>query len=324
MAMNVKSFGRKIKKIVKQDPIEGLYRCYKKKFLKYSFVDCECQTAKQFEASIIRLYHTIEKGLSYENYRAGFGKENIEKLIHSLEQYASNGFDISAFCYETAISCLNEYVEKNKKNGLQDTELENRINSLPGKSNHLGGCTLVSAPSGEMQHYFEKVITSRHSIRHFSDKPVSIELIKRAIELAQFSPSACNRQGWRTTIVSNKETMAAILSNQNGNRGFGHEFDKLLIITSDLRAQQKSRELFQAFIDGGMYAENVLNALFSLGIGSVPLSASLTLEQDAAIRQIAGIDDAEIFILFIGVGNYPSKPVLTTRSERKPANFTVI
>lgn len=297
---------------------------YYKKFEENSFIDCSCRTAEQFEASIIRLYHTIEKGLSYENYRAGFGKENVCNLLISLEQYSSKGFDTSAFFYETALSCLKEYLRKNKENGHEDSELELRVNKLPGKANKSGGTILVSAPVHPENLTYEQLVTMRHSIRHFSKEPVDGNLLQEAIKLAQYTPSACNRQGWKTRIVADKERIKTIIANQNGNRGFGQEFDKLLVVTSDLRAQQKSRELFQAFIDGGMYAESVLNCLYSKGIGSVPLSASLTAEQEKNIRKVVGMDDAEVFILFVGVGNYPKGEFLTTRSERKPIKVEVI
>ena len=319
--MNPKAY---IRRLLRKSRAQKIEKQYFHRFDTYSFVDCECNLAAQFEASIIRLYHTIEKGLSYGNYRAGFGRDNVDKLIISLEQYAARGFDTSAFFFETALSCLSAYIQKNKEYGHEDSQLEERIGKLPGKANKYGGSILVSAPVYPESLTYEQLVTSRHSIRHFSDKPVDMELLKKAIKLAQYTPSACNRQGWRTRIVADKEKMGTILANQNGNRGFGQEFDKLLIVTADLRAQQKGRELFQAFIDGGMYAESVLNSLYSKGIGSVPLSASLTAEQEKNVRAVAGMDDAEVLILFIGVGNYPDGEFLTTRSERKPIEVEVI
>ncbi len=314
---------KKLKKIVRET-LNNTFSIYEQQFRKYSFEDCKCELPEQFEASVTRLYHTIEKGLAYEDYRAGFGKENIEKLLTSLEQYSSRGFDTSAFFYETALSCLYAYINKNKEYGHEDSKLEERINNLPGKPNGYGGTITVSAPAQPESMTYEQLVSTRHSIRHFSELPVDIALLREAIELAQFTPSACNRQGWKTRIVADKEKIMSILSNQNGNRGFGHEFDKLLIVTSDLRTQQKSRESFQAFIDGGMYAESVLNSLYCKGIGSVPLSASLTSMQEKNVRRIAGIDEAEVLILFIGVGNYPKGEFLTARSERRPVEIEVV
>ena len=80
------------------------------KHLKYSFEDTKCNSVEQYRASIIRLYHTIEKGLSYSDYRPGFGKDNIDKLIVTLEQY-SKKYDIKECFYETALDCLYKYIK---------------------------------------------------------------------------------------------------------------------------------------------------------------------------------------------------------------------
>lgn len=318
--MDIKSI---ISNIIHLNQKDSQFSDYITRFNKYSFVDCECSDKEQLEASIIRLYHTIEKGLSYLDYRAGFGEKNVEKLLLSLEQYAEKvGTD--SFVYRTALSCLIAYVEKNHLMGYRNNELEKRISILPGSSNGLGGTIEISKPSDTDKMNFEQLLFSRHSIRHFSSIPVDLSLIKKAIDLAQLTPSACNRQGWRTRIVIDDDAKRIVLANQNGNRGFGNEFDKVLIITADIRAQQRGREKFQAFIDGGMYAQNVLNSLYYYGIGAVPLSASLTSKQEMNIRSRIELDPAEVLILIIGVGNYPDGCFLTTRSERKQAETIII
>lgn len=199
--------------------------------------------------------------------------------------------------------------------------MEERLRRLPGKVNSCGGTITISVPNQTENMNYEELILNRHNIRHFSQKPLDMDLLKAAINLAQFTPSACNRQGWRTIIIADKRKIEEILANQNGKSGFGQEFDKLLIIISDLRTQQREREIFQAFIDGGMYAESVINALYYKDIGSVPLSASLTMEQEKNIRKIIKISNAEVFI---GVGNYPEENFLAARSERQPARIEVI
>ena len=107
------------------------------------------------------------------------------------------------------------------------------------------------------------------------------------------------------------------LSCQNGNRGFGQEIDKLVLVTCDLMCFNKNREFFQAYIDGGLFSANLINALYYEGIGSIPLSASLSTTQEKKLRGILDIKDNEVLIVFIGVGNYPEE-CLTARSERKP------
>lgn len=320
----VKKAKNKIKKLLGKTPEKTLYENYYNKYRRFSFVDGSCTNEKQFEASITRLYHTVEKGLSYLNYRPGFGKENVEALVRALEQY-SKQYSVDKFFYQTALSGLNEYVRKNAEHGVENKELSKRISALPGKKNEAGGAIkFVPLSSEELSKAnYKELVETRHSIRHFSDKPVELERVENAVKLAQYTPSACNRQGWKTYIVNDKAVLREVLKNQNGNRGFGQEFDKLLVVVGDLRCFNRDREVFQVYIDGGMYAMRVLDSLYYERIASVPLSASLTKEQEENVRKLLKLDPAEVLIMFIGIGNYPDE-CQTTRSERKPAEYTVI
>lgn len=301
-----------------------LFFGYLKKYFKYSFINGNCKTEKQYQASIVRYYHTIEKGLTYEDYRPGFGKNNINCLIDSMAKFSKQYGTNYAF-YNNAISCLNRYVEKNKENGYVDSELELRINCLNGVDSGNGGVIEVSKQDDE--HYrklnFKEIMKTRHSIRHFSDDDVSLEKIEEAIEIAQYTPSACNRQGWKTIVINDSETIRKVLKNQNGNRGFGETINKLLVVTVNIEYFNNEREIFQPYIDGGMYASNLLNSLYYCGLASVPLSASLTQKQEKEVREIIKLDDSDVIVLFVGVGNY-KKINITTKSKRFDCNIQSI
>ncbi len=318
--MITKKIKRKINNLIFSQKHE-YYRRYKK----YAFSGIDCKNISQYEAVITRLYHTIEKGLTFQNFRAGFGRQNIDFLIQTLERYAIQGYNLEAAFYKTALSALNEYLKKNKLYGWSDSELENQIRNLKGEANQEGGAFhFIPAAVDDLEKMnYEQLVKNRHSIRHFDSSPVDVNIVKKAIELAQYTPSACNRQGWRTRIIANKKMIQEVLLNQNGNRGFSDEIDKLLLITSDLFYFNRDRELFQAFIDGGMYAENIINALHFYHLGSIPLSASLSTTQENNIRKILKISDNEILILFVGVGNYPTE-CITTKSTRKSPKIDVI
>lgn len=299
-------------------------RCYYRRYKKYGFRDGKCKTQGQFEASITRLYHTVEKGLAHSDYRAGFGKENVEMLILSMNQYAMQ-FDVNVFFYETALSVLESYVQKNREYGLEDITLNKKISNLHGNGNQKGGTVCVerqqAAKTQKMN--YEQLMKSRHSVREFGDGSVCIKAIEAALEIAQYTPSACNRQGWNAYVVTDKKRMSEVLNNQNGNRGFGKKIDKLLVLTFDLSYSNRNREVFQGFIDGGMYAANVLNALWFEGVATIPLSASLKQEQERNIRKVLGIRESEVFVLFVGVGEFP-EATLTTKSTRRPPRYTIV
>lgn len=297
---------------------------YAKKFEKQAFRGKKCESYNQYEAVITRWYHTIEKGLAYIEYRAGFGKKNIDYLLLSMENYVKDGYDQSALFFQTALSTLDAYIDKNKKYGIDTSILENRVAQFSNKHNQLGGTICFEPVSlDEIQQLgYKEFITSRHSMRHFANEPIELERVKCAIELAQHTPSACNRQGWRSIIIENKEILSKVLANQNGNEGFGHEFDKLILVVTDTQYFNIDRELFQPFIDGGMYAQSLLNALHYYGIASVPLSASLNPSQEKNVRKYLQLKESEMLIMFIGIGAYPEK-CQTTRSERRKAAITV-
>ncbi len=315
----------KVKRLIRRNPINRKTKQYVKKFKHFSFSGINCKDYQNYEAVITRLYHTVEKGLSYEDnyYRAGFGKASINDLIITMKSYISNGYSEEKAFYRTSLDVLYKYVERNKKSGLIDEQLEKTISELPGSPNGLGGVIVIDKPQNPEMWTFEQLVKSRHSIRWFAEENINEDTIKKALSLAQYTPSACNRQGWKTILISNKLTISEILKNQNGNSGFGERINKLLLITADLRYFNNDRELFQPFIDGGMYAQNVLNSLAYYGLASVPLSASLTIEQEINVRRILKLNDSEELILFIGVGGYQSRN-LTTRSERRTAEIKIV
>ncbi len=306
--------------IVRKSSYKDLFNNYQKRYVKNTFGNGVYVNYSQYEAVITKMYHTVEKGLSYVDYRAGFGEKAIFELVDTMEKYSRN-YDVNAFFYQTALCTLYEYIEKNRKYGYENKELESKIKNLSGMPNEVGG--IITFNPENIPADFEEFVMSRHSIREFSNVPVDVEKLVSAIKLSQHTPSACNRQGWKTRIVADKDVLRTILNNQNGNRGFGDKIDKLLVITCDLCYFNKSREVHQAFIDGGMYAMNILHSLHYNKIATIPLSASLNVVQDENVRKAINMKNSEILIMFIGVGNYP-ETCQTTRSERRKADIEII
>ena len=326
--MTVKGLKAMIRKFISggdNSLTKEIYRAYINRYERYSFVQGDCQLKEQYEASITKLYHTIEKGLAYTNYRAGFGSDNVKVLMAEMQHYASQGYDTEAYFYKTALCVLHRYIEKNRLYKHVDVKLNEAVAKLPGFPNDEGGILEFRPADVEQMRSmdYQDFAKSRHSIRHFSEIPVELEKVKDAIKLAQLTPSACNRQGWRTRIIADKSVLENVLKNQNGNRGFGQEIDKLLLVTADLRYFNSDREVFQAYIDGGMYAMSLINSLHYECIGTIPLSGSLTEKQDANVRSILRLDDAEVITLFIGIGNYPEK-CQTTKSIRHEPVIEII
>jgi len=48
------------------------------------------------------------------------------------------------------------------------------------------------------------LIQKRQSVRKYSDKPISREVIDKCLEATRLTPSACNVQLWRFIVIDNK------------------------------------------------------------------------------------------------------------------------
>ena len=70
----------------------------------------------------------------------------------------------------------------------------------------LGGMAAVSCikdrPVGEQQMKIEEAITSRKSVRAFTDTPVPRDTVHRILEIAQRAPSGTNTQPWHVHVAA--------------------------------------------------------------------------------------------------------------------------
>lgn len=283
----------------------------------------------KLEAKIIENYHVLEKGLSMVDRKEVFGKKKAKELVDLLKRYINMGYPTERSQIQSAIKVLKQYFEAHSiTNDTHIKNLEKDSNnffdyllndlSISGGSREVTKEEIINGAKGD----FRKVANSRFSIRNFTPKNVEVNSILNAIEIAKKTPSACNRQSSHVYIISDKEKIKEVLSIQNGNRGFGHLINKLLIVTSNLNAFKGPNERYQSYIDGGMFAMSLLYSLHYEGLGACPLNWSVTKDKDKKIRNCIDIKDSENVIMLIGVGNIPEKLSIAV-SERKSLNEIV-
>ena len=166
---------------------------------------------------------------------------------------------------------------------------------------------------------FEQLLYSRHSFRYFAGIPDK-QLIEKALILAQRTPSACNRQAWKTHVYYGENSIN-IIKWQGGAKGFEDEIQCCIIVTSSLKAFF-DYEVHQAYVDGGLYAMNLINALHYTGLATIPLSLAFGHKKLEQLKEF-GIPSHELPILIVGVGVMPQNPKLAI-SERKNISITNI
>ena len=74
--------------------------------------------------------------------------------------------------------------------------------------NHIPLKSFPNYPENEMlerAHAFHTMLTSRRSVRDFSDRPVPLDIITECVLAAGLAPSGANRQPWHFEVVGNPE-----------------------------------------------------------------------------------------------------------------------
>lgn len=261
---------------------------------------------KQLVGRMFAKAHSIEKGLALPDVRLGFGKDALVELGLRLHEFEARGLPLDHPAYLKGRAAISAYIQHHRKLGteidpqlsfLRAFELDNILPQAGGIL-ALTKQQLREAASANFLNFSR----SRHSIRSFSEEPVSLYLLQRAVEIAQSAPSVCNRQGARVHIIENENARQSALRIQGGNRGFGERTPALLVVTESLSIFRDSKERNQAFVDGGLFSMSLLYALHFLGLGACPLNWSAEAQKDLALRRVLAIPEEEAIIMLVAVG----------------------
>ena len=322
----MRSFLGKLKRSIRnQLLLYNNYRLDHKKFIAWADPFRKFKTHNQRSAYILMLSHSIEKGLAFPKLKPWFGKKKIKALIEQLHKYQIEE-NHSDWIIGVSINCLTSYLKTNLASEKKNDALKNLINETinnfrPIEPNHKGGtkCYTKHDLINSFPKSNDSFFKTRFSIREFSPEPVNIGVIEDAVRLAQNSPSVCNRQAVRVHAYEKGRVANDILSCQNGNAGFGHKADKILIITSDLQCFLSIGERNQPWIDGGLFAMTLIWALHNKGLASCCLNWSATHHQDQKLRSIISLPDNELVIMLLAVGHIPNE-IKVPESHRRPLN----
>jgi len=282
----------------------------------------------QLRALVTADYHKIEKALALRDCRPGFGVAIIERLLDNMEEYCQSfGVDQTI---DISLSCLSEYQKFNEINNNINKALDEKIekitnNIVASKEENCGGTKTVTREdilkNGKRD--LESFFYSRHSIRDFSNEAVDKESLKKAILMAQRTPSVCNRQSVRTYLYQDKSEVLKVLSLQNGCASFADKVSAVFVVTSNLENFFSTNEINQCWVDGGLFSMSLVYSLHSLGIGSCCLNWCNTRENDEGLRKLTGIPSSDVVIMLIACGKYPDN-LKVAKSTRRPVEEVLI
>jgi nitroreductase len=267
---------------------------------------------QRLRSSSIKMCHSLEKGLSLKNPKAGFGIKKAENVLSNIELYKKNKYDMNNYGIKIIYGVLIKYIEFQKKHKIDITKIEHKFNSVfdsisISTTSSVGGFISISHCKLEQEEkaVFTKITNTRHSIRSFSNEEVPLEDIKKSVEIALRAPSACNRQPSRVYVIDNKHKKE-LLEFLEGSGGFENEANKYLIVTSDISAFEL-REKNQWLVSTGIFVGYLSLALHANDIAACIVERNLDYnDKNKKFSKKFGIPKEEQIVCAILIGKYTS------------------
>jgi len=278
---------------------------------------------EKVQRDLTLLYHIVEKGLTMPIPRPGFGKKVVLELCRVIERHEKMNLSVNDMEFRQSVSVLREYAEFHKKiNFALDAEVNENLSGILNKFKNIYGVEQLQLSKTEyfkdIHKSFDIFCRSRYSVRNYTNEQIPLHVLNDCIELAQKSPSFCNRQPTRVHIVKSIALKQDILELQNGNRGFGHLAETLLVITSVISTTKDIHERNENHLNGGIFIMTLLNALHFNKIGACSLNWSVSNDKDEKLRKLINIPENEVILMIISCGFVPNEISLAS-SPRKTA-----
>lgn len=271
--------------------------------------------------SIIFNTHTLEKGLSHFDLRP-FGEKKIETLIDLLKKQQNFKNYERLFSFINGINSLREYKKVYEEHKWiykkEYKEVSKFLKEYKNIKSQKAGAYILTKEElkNDYDIDYSKFIKSRHSTRNYKNMPLKMEDIKNAIDMAKYSPSACNRQYIKVHYYPKGKMRKNVIDYSIGKGGLYLEGVNTFIITFDTNGLSGDGERNQGYFNAGLFATNFVNALHSLGIGTCFIQFSNSVEAEEKLKNLNKIPSNERIAVILFAGYYDKKSIFCV-SPRK-------
>lgn len=282
-----------------------------RRFIDYSSNPWNLPDKEQIRGLIVYYIHRIEKGLSHsDDFRAGFGRSALTNLSNEMTLWCKNTYSANDITYQAALNVIDAYIKKHLDMGKQTPDF--LLTLFPDFDMHEIGQTDLSGVKdifakdkvNNREKNFAKLFNDRSSVRSFASSEVDKSLLAEAVQIAMKTPSVCNRQSYRVTLIHNPAVIKSVLDVQGGWRGYQYP-PELAIVSTDVRSFINVEERNEPYIDGGIFTMSLLLSLEYVGLAACPLNTMCDNVHEKQIRVLAKIPDYEVLIVCIAIGNFP-------------------
>jgi len=228
-------------------------------------------------------------------------KYQLRKDVHALEKNKRKKRRYSLY---RLLRTEDIYMEAKRKELLSKREIEWCESVIYGKSN-----SDKEEYHSESIEEVDKVIKNRRSVRgSWEREPLQEEDFRELVEIARWSPSACNRQSWDFMLTNDKEKIK-LLANQRGK--WIENAPSCILVSVDLNAYKKVERNYTPYLDAGSVIQTLLLKAEVMGYGACWVNfGELEVDDEARqdINDLFSLPSEQKIVSIIPIGKYKKKP----------------
>lgn len=271
--------------------LSSIYRYYVHEIALSTFtIENDGFCDEEYTSQCLRRYaHIIDKGLQHDDWEPG----------HSLNFFTSA-------C--NAIKMITDTKMANDPSVLWAGEVvdDYRKQSRRSKQHYQSFCESDNFSTYEQ---LVSIIRTRRSIRHFTDRPVDIHIIRKIVDTINWSPTSCNRQPAKVFLTTDPLLAKECLATCKGGTGFSQSVPCFLSFCAYVKGYDFPNEFLMPTIDVALGVQNCCLTSHSFGLSLVLLSwAQHDVEENTKLRKLLDIP-SNCQIVVNGVLGYPSSSV---------------
>lgn len=145
-----------------------------------------------------------------------------------------------------------------------------------------------------------ELIKTRRSIRKFTDKPVSDEVIDMIIEAGTWAPSGLNNQPWKFAVIKDRDLKKEVSGLTRYSKTVASANALIAVFLDNSLSYDRTKDCQSI----GACLQNMLLYIHSIGLGAVWLGEILK-NKDRVLELTGGPKDLELMAL-IALG-YPAE-----------------
>lgn len=275
-----------------------------------------------------RNVHRLEKGILMKPRRdifaLGYIRETVDAYSNILGHFNSkNGISIDAGELKWAYDVLTEYFSITG-NHPHLNELRSQFNNLEqpffesDESKYIPYKRIIDPTAAPPINYESLLEMSkfRRSVRWFKQQKVPRNLIDKAIEIASYSPTACNRQPYEYKIVDDPEYVKKLAYLPSGTPGYRDNIPVIIALVGKLDAYFHERDRHLIYIDASLSAMSFIYSLETLGLSSCCINWPDIEAREKKMDKLLCLKPYERVVMCIAVG-YPDPEGKVAYSKKK-------